>query len=102
LGVIDVGINVKSLFPIPTFDPNFRASLDELMVARARHLLEQHAELTLLWSGGIDSTAVIVAFLRATTNDVTARNKLLVKYAALSSSRMSNTFAMPLRAPRSW
>lgn len=90
VGVIDVGINVKSLFPIPAFDPNFSASLDDVMVARARDLLEQHKALTLLWSGGIDSTAMVVAFLRATANDASTRSKLLVKYAARSMEENPN------------
>ena len=83
-GIIDVGLNVRSLYPIPRFDPSFNAELSELMADRARELLAARVKrgaerIVLLWSGGIDSTAALCAFLRATDGDAASRRLLHVR-----------------------
>ena len=47
----------------------------------------------LLWSGGIDSTAVVVAFLEATRADPAARARLLVRLAPRSIDENPRFFA---------
>ena len=58
----------KVLHPIPPFDPSFNATLDESMLAHAKrlwaHATEKKRSIELLYSGGIDSTAVLVAMLQ--------------------------------------
>mmetsp|Transcript_45650 Transcript_45650/g.108698 ORF Transcript_45650/g.108698 Transcript_45650/m.108698 type:complete len:546 (+) Transcript_45650:75-1712(+) len=59
-----VGLKLKILHPIPAFDPDFAMSLEDCFRARCTDLLLRHNRLHILWSGGVDSTAVLVAFLR--------------------------------------
>ena len=91
-GIIDVGLNVRSLYPIPHFDPSFNAELSELMADRARELLAARVKrgaerIVLLWSGGIDSTAALCAFLRATDGDAASRRLLHVRCSPRSVVR---------------
>lgn len=87
-GIIDVGLNVCSLFPIPPFDPCFATPLSDLMAQRASELLatakERCVRLVVLWSGGIDSTAVVVAFLSVMRDAPAERRRLHVRFAPRS------------------
>jgi hypothetical protein len=69
-GSIRFPIRTKSLFPLPTFRP-LHETFEELCNARAQELLS-YAEtlgvpLYTFWSGGIDSTLVLVSFLKNAT-----------------------------------
>jgi hypothetical protein len=64
-GALPHPLNVENLRPMPTFDPGFSASLDELCLGRAQALAASGQPLRLFWSGGIDSTLVLTSFLRA-------------------------------------
>lgn len=59
----------ENKFPIPTDIVNFNKSYDEICVETAEHYLklsrEQNIPILLLWSGGIDSTAVVTSFILA-------------------------------------
>lgn len=59
----------KVLYPLPAFEPDFSASMDELCDRRATEICarakRERRQIWLLWSGGIDSTAAAVALLKA-------------------------------------
>eukprot|EP01065_Artemidia_motanka_P003274 TRINITY_DN11576_c0_g1_i1.p1 TRINITY_DN11576_c0_g1~~TRINITY_DN11576_c0_g1_i1.p1 ORF type:complete len:683 (+),score=80.73 TRINITY_DN11576_c0_g1_i1:50-2050(+) len=67
-GKLGLGLKMKVLHPIPRRDPFFCKTLDQVMMERAAGLLSRSQstgeELRVLWSGGIDTTANVVAFLR--------------------------------------
>eukprot|EP00927_Polykrikos_kofoidii_P041631 TRINITY_DN35484_c0_g2_i1.p1 TRINITY_DN35484_c0_g2~~TRINITY_DN35484_c0_g2_i1.p1 ORF type:complete len:841 (+),score=127.23 TRINITY_DN35484_c0_g2_i1:123-2645(+) len=77
-------LEVQHPIPIKTADPG---PLLELMRSRARELLDHHdpsiGPLQILWSGGIDTTASICAFLQV-CGDGEAREKLVIRYCARS------------------
>ena len=82
-GTLSNGLRMKILHPIPPFDPRFNLSIDQVIERRCRELLSKHDRLHLLWSGGIDTTAVIVGFLRVATSD-DWQTKLSVHYCPRS------------------
>ncbi len=57
-------LDVEILYPIPERDPGFRTSFEQLCLTRAEELLALDKPVQMLWSGGIDSTAALIAFLR--------------------------------------
>lgn len=59
-------------FPIPNIPNGFNKTYKEICIERANQILKHAATInkpiTILYSGGIDSTAVVVSFLLATSN----------------------------------
>lgn len=53
---------------IPVIDPSFNMGFDQCAIDRATEIYQQHLKLgvpiRLSWSGGIDSTAALVAFIK--------------------------------------
>ena len=91
-------MRVRSIHPLPPLDPAFDKSLGEVIEARCRELLATHERLHLLWSGGIDTTAVLAGFLRVATAD-DWRRKLSVHYCPRSRTehpRFFERFVVPL------
>lgn len=64
---IKVPIQTKSLYPIPVLKP-FTKSFEEICNERAREILARaearQSRLRVLWSGGIDSTLLLVSLLK--------------------------------------
>lgn len=62
---------LKTDHPMPDFSKNFTTALSEIMMQRAEELwrwIEDTGKLGIVWwSGGIDSTALLVAMLRTAT-----------------------------------
>jgi len=78
------GLRVRVLHEIPAFDPAFDRSLEDILLSRARQLLDGYAgKLHLLWSGGIDSTAMVLAFKRVATYEEWA-DRLAICYCPRS------------------
>eukprot|EP01065_Artemidia_motanka_P017347 TRINITY_DN2081_c0_g1_i2.p1 TRINITY_DN2081_c0_g1~~TRINITY_DN2081_c0_g1_i2.p1 ORF type:complete len:768 (+),score=232.35 TRINITY_DN2081_c0_g1_i2:61-2364(+) len=81
-GKLGLGLNVKVLHPIPKMDPWFSKPLDQVIMERTVDLLrrsqETGVELHVLWSGGIDTTANVVGFLRAISDYPDA--KVVIRY----------------------
>ena len=90
-GTLSNGLRMKILHPIPPLDPSFNLSIDQVIERRCRELLSKHDRLHLLWSGGIDTTAVIVGFLRVAT-DEDWQTKLSVHYCPRSISEHPEFF----------
>src|SRR6185369_15724996 len=78
-GTISIPVRVKSLFPIPTFK-SFNRTYEELCNERALEILnradEMNASLYVAWSGGIDSTCVLVSLLKNAT--ATQKERIIV------------------------
>lgn len=84
-GTLPNGLRCTVLHKIPEFNPDFKCSLEELMLTRARMLLDtwKTQRLHLLWSGGIDSTGMVIAFHRAATPEEW-RERIVLCYAERS------------------
>jgi len=78
-------LKLKSIFPIPAVDPNFNMQWEEIMDARAQNILDSippDADIHVLWSGGIDTTALVCAFIRISRARVDKR--IIIRYAERS------------------
>jgi hypothetical protein len=77
-GAIRTPVRMRSLFPIPQLRP-LHATFEELCNARAVEMLRRAEELDVqlyvFWSGGIDSTLVLVSLFK---NATTAEKKRIV------------------------
>lgn len=58
-------MSVLSDVAIPSFDPNFTKSLEQVMLETAQALLATGRPINLFWSGGIDSMGVALALREA-------------------------------------
>lgn len=75
-------LKLVNLHPIPRRPLVFNKTLETIMLERARDALEQcknrgNTRIYLLWSGGIDTTAMVCVFARVTEGDDAARQLLL-------------------------
>jgi hypothetical protein len=95
-GTLSNGLRMKVLHPIPPLDPAFSMSIGEVIEGRCRELLAAHERLHLLWSGGIDTTAVLAGFLRVATAD-DWRRKLSVHYCPRSLAEHPRFFERHIR-----
>ena len=95
---LSCGLKLKILEPVPPMDPNFNLSLEEVICGRCRDLMKRYDRLHILWSGGIDTTAVVVGFLKTATPEDWA-TKLSVHYCPRSKDehpRFFERFVAPL------
>ena len=56
-------LRITNISPIPEFDINFNKSLKEICDSAARDILNEGKPVDIFWSGGIDSTVVVISFL---------------------------------------
>ena len=88
-GTIDFKLKVKSLYPIPVRDPDFNMTLRQVMMQRAEQILSDHSgEIDVLWSGGIDTTAAVVALLQVPG----ARERIRIRYCQRSVAEYPGFF----------
>lgn len=80
-GTVKIPVNVKSLFPMPVLRPQPK-SFEDICNEQARTLLERAEKLNVriycLYSGGIDSTLVLVSFLKNATSEQRKRLTVLL------------------------
>ena len=87
---------MKIMEPVPPFDGSFDMTLEQVIRDRCLSLLARHRRLHLLWSGGIDTTAMVVGFLQvATREDWTSR--LSVHYCRRSVRENPRFFERHIR-----
>jgi len=55
--------------PIPDVDVVFNKSFDDICYSTATYYWEKHDNITLLWSGGFDSTCVAISFIETKLKD---------------------------------
>lgn len=67
-------INLANVFPIPNLPQHFDKSYEQICLETAEHLatraIRENKKLRILWSGGIDSTLIVVCFLKLNYNDL--------------------------------
>lgn len=84
-GTFTTPVRVKSIFPIPAMAP-MGATFEEICNERALELLARSdkidAQIYVLWSGGIDSTLVLVSLLKNATP--AQKERLVVLLSELS------------------
>ena len=71
------GLKTSPATPIPKIQNNFSKSIEEICDEEALRLWETGKRIDVFWSGGIDSTAVLVAFLRTMPADGVGRIKVV-------------------------
>lgn len=80
-GTVKIPVKTASIYPIPVLRP-FKKSYAELCIERAHELLARADTLNLpiyvSWSGGIDSTTLLVALLQVATDAQRARITVLL------------------------
>jgi hypothetical protein len=88
-GTITFPIKTKSLFPMPEFR-TFAKTYEQICNERAKELLAraEKADVTLysFWSGGIDSTTVLVSFLKNATDAQRERIVVLMSEESISEN----------------
>lgn len=60
-------VQIKSLYPMPFFNKDFEISFEEVSHRRAQQIWREFINndtINILWSGGIDSTVLLVALLQ--------------------------------------
>lgn len=66
---IDLPFNFSNYCPLPNFFSDFTKSYEEICIGRAKELLllrkKLNKPIVILWSGGIDSTVVLISFILA-------------------------------------
>ena len=50
--------------PIPEYDSQFTKTLEDIIEERVTEIISTNKKIYVMWSGGIDSTAVVCAFLK--------------------------------------
>lgn len=69
-GTVEFPVRLKALFPMPPLRRETR-SFEEIADARAREILAKaearDCDIHVMWSGGIDSTLILVTFLKIAT-----------------------------------
>lgn len=68
-GTLDFGVKLGVLDPIPAVDPDFNLDFAALMCRRAREIILMDQPVTVMWSGGLDSTGALSALLDAGITD---------------------------------
>ena len=74
------------MYPIPPMDQYFTKSFQKCMLDRADYYLDKFRDkrIHVLWSGGIDTTAVICAFLRRIKERRLNPNKIIATFCERS------------------
>lgn len=57
-------LKMKNISPMPEYDISFNKSYEEICMERAKYFIDTNKHITLCWSGGIDSTTALAAFLK--------------------------------------
>jgi len=76
-------LNMSSSHPMPFYDPNFNKSFYEIAEERAKELIDLNLAIRVCWSGGIDSTFVLLMLSK-----FAAKNQIIVygSYASIIES----------------
>lgn len=65
---INIPIKIKNQFPIPSIPTNFNKTYDDICEETAIKIIDkskkQNKKIRVMWSGGIDSTLIVVSFLK--------------------------------------
>lgn len=76
-----VNLPIKFQIPRPWSAPAVQYTLEEFFLARVTNCLATDQKVNLFWSGGIDSTAMLTAFLK----HATSRSQLRILYTPFST-----------------
>lgn len=62
-------IKIKNMFPIPKIEQNFNLSYQDICNITAKEIADKKKKIRIMWSGGIDSTLIVVSFLKLGLRD---------------------------------
>lgn len=91
-GTLPAPLDIAITHPMP--GPGRAVNFHDLMAARAAELVARGKPIIVYWSGGIDSTAALVALLKAGVKDV----GLTVRMSRFSPSEFTSFFDAHLRS----
>jgi len=70
---ISIPIKMENKFPIPSLPKNFNKTYEEICDNTAKHIIkisnEKNKKIRVMWSGGIDSTLILVSLLKQGVKD---------------------------------
>ncbi len=88
-GTITTPIRTEALFPIPAFKPS-STSFEDICNERANELLKRadrlNVRLYVFWSGGIDSTLVLISLLKSATPEQKKRIVVLMNEESIDEN----------------
>lgn len=86
---IKIPVRTESLFPMPKLRP-LKTSFEELCDRRARDLLDRAGKLDsdvrVMWSGGIDSTLLLISFLKSARKEEKERIVVLLTEESIAEN----------------
>lgn len=62
-------IKIKNVFPIPKVNFDFNLTYQEICDITAKEIASKNKKIRIMWSGGIDSTLIVVSFLKLGLQD---------------------------------
>jgi len=104
-GSIPHYLNISSLHPIPTLQPDFNLTFFECAEQRTKELLALDQPINVMWSGGIDSTFILF-MLRHYANDpdqirVYGTYNSIIESGDLFDRRIKDNFEYFIKVPSS-
>lgn len=87
-------VKIKNLYPVPKYDPNFTKSWETLCNERAQFLLSKNKVINVFWSGGLDSTNLLMFLIANCKN----KNQIVVQCnynSIIESGYIFDTFIKP-------
>lgn len=87
-------LDIKLMFPMPERDVNFRKSFGEISMETAEAALKENRKINIYWSGGLDSTNILLTFLAL--NKHKDQVKVLMNYnSVIESGYLFDTYVKP-------
>ena len=100
-GTITTPFRSKNLFPLPAHAKNVGCSYEEIVLSRAKELLllsqKKQKPLGVFWSGGIDSTVILVALKMLETNRTALKERVHVILSPESIREYPEFYAQHIR-----
>jgi hypothetical protein len=73
-GIVNIPIKIKNMFPIPNLSQNFNDTYEEIcnrtVIKIVNRANAENKKIRIMWSGGIDSTVILVSFLKLGYKDL--------------------------------
>ena len=86
---INIPYRFENKFPMPTLPGTFNKNYTDICIERARNLIAHskniNKPITVLWSGGIDSTVVLISFILGCPDDLDRISVALNPYSILEN-----------------
>lgn len=76
-------LSIKNMFPIPELPEQNNLSYEDICYETAKDIANVNKKIRIMWSGGIDSTLIVVSFLKQKLED---RLEIALSYESISEN----------------